>query len=114
MATRTPTTIIALAAILLSGPAFAGKDDPTWNPPAKYDHPYKGKLRVYYLPPKQVVTVCKKLIKSATLEQRGCAVHDDKSCTVIVVDKPYKGATPKAVLRHELGHCQGWPSHHPE
>jgi hypothetical protein len=112
---------LLIAALLVSTPAIAGKDDPTWNPPARYDHQYQGNLTVQYLPQKQVVAACERLFikykvkAKASMTQRGCAATTAKgSCTVIVIDKPYALATPKAVLRHERGHCNGWPSSHPD
>ncbi|RWL14895.1 MAG: hypothetical protein EOR57_31610 [Mesorhizobium sp.] len=112
---------LALAALLISTPALAGKHDASWNPPARFDNAYTGKLTVIKLPQKQVVTACAKLFASykvaakSSFTQRGCAAITGKtSCTVIVIDKPYALATPKAVLRHELGHCNGWPANHPD
>lgn len=113
--------LIALAAVSLisSSPAFAGKTDATWNPPARFDHAYTGKLTVRYLPQKQVVTACEKLFAKykvaakSSFNQRGCsAITSKTSCTVIVIDKTYALATPKAVLRHEIGHCNGWSASH--
>lgn len=101
--------------------AMAGKNDAEWNPPARFDHAYSGKLTVVSLPQKQVVTACAKLFAKYQVEaksfpnQRGCAaVTSPTSCTVILIDKTYMGATPKAVLRHETGHCNLWPANHPD
>lgn len=100
---------------------MAGKTDPEWNPPARFDHAYSGELTVVSLPQKQVVAACAKLFTKykvaakSSLVQRGCsAVTSATSCTVILIDKPFALATPKAVLRHELGHCNGWPASHPD
>lgn len=101
--------------------AMAGKNDAEWNPPARFDHAYTGKLTIRYLPQKQVVTACEKLFAKykiaakSSLAQRGCAAITSKtSCTVIVIEKIYALATPKAVLRHEIGHCNGWSANHPD
>lgn len=100
---------------------MAGKNDAEWNPPARFDHAYPGKLTVIRLPQKQVVAACAKLFAqykvaaTSSLVQRGCsAVTSATSCTVVLIDKPFALATPKAVLRHELGHCNGWPASHPD
>lgn len=112
---------LALAALLVSTPAMAGKNDAEWNPPARYDHAYQGELTIRRLPQKQVVKACEKLFTQykvkakASMTQRGCAAITAKgSCTVIVVDKTYKSATPQAVIRHEAGHCNGWAEVHPD
>lgn len=112
---------IVLVCLLLASPAIAGKTDPTWNPPARFDHPYQGKLTVQRLPQKQVVSACAKLFAKykvaakSSLAQRGCsAITSKNSCTMIVIDKTYLKATPEAVIRHERGHCNGWPANHPD
>lgn len=68
---------------------------------------------------KQVVAACKKLFARYKIKavsaytQRGCAaVTSPGRCTIIYVDKPFRSATPKAIRRHELGHCNGWPANH--
>lgn len=91
---------------------MAGKRDAEWNPPARFDRPYSGKLRVYKLTQKQVAIACKKLIGWATPKMHGCSQHSDTECVVITIDKMFALATPKAVLRHEIGHCNGWSASH--
>jgi len=112
---------ISVIGLAMANTAMAGKNDAEWNPPARFDHAYVGKLTVVYLPQVQVVTACAKLFAkykvsaTSSLAQRGCsAITSDTSCTVISIDGPYQLATPKAVLRHELGHCNGWGPDHPE
>ncbi|RWN59629.1 hypothetical protein [Mesorhizobium sp.] len=112
---------LAIVALLISTPVFAGKRDAEWNPPVRFDHQYSGKLTVRYLPQKQVVAACEKLFAAykiaakPSFTQRGCsAVTGKTSCTVIVIDKTFGLATPKAVLRHEIGHCNGWSASHPD
>lgn len=111
--------LTAAVALLIASPAVAGKNDAEWNPPARFDHAYAGKLTVRYLPQKQVVTACEKLFSAykvaakSSFNQRGCsAITSKTSCIVIVVDKTYALATPNAVLRHEIGHCNGWSANH--
>lgn len=106
--------------LALANTAIAGKNDPEWNPPTRFDHVYSGRLTIRYLPQKQVVAACSKLFAQyrvaakSSLVQRGCsAITSGTSCTVILIDKPFALATPKAVLRHETGHCNGWPADHP-
>lgn len=113
--------LLILAALLVASPAFAGRNVAEWNPPARYDHAFTGKLTVHYLSQKQVVKACSRLFakynvaERAALTAKGCAATTSKgACTVILIDRPYKGVTPKAVLRHELGHCNGWQAHHPD
>jgi len=113
--------IVASLCISFSSSGLCGPNDAEWNPPARYDHEYGGKLIEKYLPQEQVVKECKKLFKrfnfsldSVTSSQRGCSAGDKNVCTIIVIDKPYKLATPKSVRRHEIGHCNGWGFNHEE
>ena len=105
----------------MANTAVAGKRDAEWNPPKRFDHAYSGKLTVRYLPQMQVIKACTKLFAKykieakTTLRQHGCAaITSDTSCTVIAINKSYMGATPKAVVRHETGHCNLWPANHPD
>lgn len=108
-----------LVLALLASPALAGKHDAEWNPPARYDHAYTGKLMLTKLPQAQMQRACRQLFSqygysdTTSGEQRGCAIPGKDVCIIVTIDKTYKATTPDAVLRHELGHCNGWPSSHP-
>lgn len=111
--------VLVLAAVVATPTwAVAGKNDTEWNPPTRYDHTYTGELTIHLLPQAEVVKACKELLPTAnyiTTKQRGCARwYDNNTCTIIAVDKTFMGATPKAVIRHETGHCNGWGAHHPD
>lgn len=116
---------IALVFLLLCcSQALAGKNDATWNPPPEFDHPYKGKLETRYLPQPEVFKECSRMMlenngstKGAYPEMRGCSTQfkNYTSCIIILIEKPVAVAnkpgvtiTPEAVLRHEIGHCNGW------
>lgn len=110
--------LILAATLLCAAPAFAGREDPEWNPPARFDFPYPGKMIIRYLPQPKVVEECHRLgngKRERMMDQRGCAKRlSPNVCVVVIVDKTYKRATPSAVLRHEQGHCNLWPSDHPD
>ena len=112
---------ISLAFIALAAPANAGRNAPVWNPPARYDHPYHGKLTVLRLPQWHVYQACKKLFAKHEVDanaypgQKGCAINLSKSeCLVVVIREKFVVTKPKDALRHEIAHCNGWPAHHPE
>jgi hypothetical protein len=112
-------TLITAALMLLSATAFAGPNDTTWNPPARFDHPYHGKLTIYSLPQAEVARRCKMLvgIDAAAYQLRGCSLYlgtPGTLCVIVMIDEPYGNQTPTAVLRHEIGHCNGWPADHPD
>lgn len=108
-----------LVLALLASPVVAGQHDPEWNPPARFDHAYTGKLLLKKLPQTQMQKACQQLfakygLKDTTsMQQHGCAKAFPDRCIVIITDKTYMGATPAAVLRHETGHCNGWSGDHP-
>lgn len=112
--------LFALVALAAS-PALAGKEDPTWNPPARFDRPYTGPKRVRHLAPEEVYRECARMLKEANGSERGtypgmrgCQTMDNGFCDIVVPDRVWKKATPEAILRHEYGHCNGWPFEHPD
>jgi hypothetical protein len=104
---------LLLVCLLLASPAWAGKTDATWNPPVRFDHPFTGKLTLYRLPQKEVVRICQNM-PGASLQQHGCSQLVGNRCTVVIINKTFMGAAPASVLRHEIGHCNGWPANHPD
>lgn len=107
--------------MMLTGSAFAGKTDAEWNPPARFDHAYAGDLTVLRLHQPEVVKACRalfaryKIDAAAYPNQHGCAAITSKaSCLIITVDETFMGAAPESVIRHETGHCNGWPANHPD
>lgn len=84
-------------------------------PPVEYDKPYKGKLTVETVPDQETLArFCgAAYVPGKTL---GCASHDATSCRVLLVPDEIikaRGWTRALMLRHELGHCNGWPGDHP-
>lgn len=102
------------------GTAVASSERAEWNPPARFDHPYPGKLVETYLPQPQVFSECQKVFKTYNIKAdgftgRGCAaIIAPNVCKIIIVDQPYRGSTPEAIRRHEIGHCNDWPANHPD
>jgi hypothetical protein len=110
-----------LSGLAMANAAMAGKNDAEWNPPARFDHDYSGELYVRRLPQPRVWEACRVLFSiyglksTAYPEQRGCSIiTSTNSCLVVTIDREFKKATPEAVLRHEIGHCNGWPADHPD
>jgi hypothetical protein len=83
-------------------------------PPLAYDFPYTGKLTVRRVGPDQMRLVCP-LPKPGRVTI-GCAHIGKGECEVIIADNTtleFLGWNYQLVLRHELGHCEGWPADHP-
>lgn len=82
-------------------------------PPPEYDKPYTGKLTIERVEtPEDVKRICN-LAKPAL----ACAFpYDGTRCRIVIVPDEFiraTGYTEEIVLRHERGHCGGWPASHP-
>jgi hypothetical protein len=76
------------------------------EPPAQYDHPYRGAVIEQRLSQWQIMQLCHGPATScAWLSQGVCHIAlplDEKDARLIAL-----------IRQHEIGHCNGWPSHHP-
>lgn len=109
-----------IAFMLITTPALAGM------PPAKYDRPYEGTLSEWRVPLGEAASKCNTLArdlgevannpyKVAGRPLYGCAYPYDGECFIVYSFDP-SGEDPKMadnVRRHEVAHCNKWPSHHP-
>ncbi len=78
-------------------------------PPTQYDHPPSIPVIERVLPANEAAVICRtneRLNMTATWAAAGCAIVKNGICYVVRVDMP-------DVARHELAHCNGWPSNHP-
>jgi hypothetical protein len=74
-------------------------------PPLEFDGNYKGKLTITRMEDFGIIQyICKNNTAVA------CAIHTAQSCLILLGPGTWSRAD---VLRHELGHCNGWPSDHP-
>lgn len=111
----------ALAAVFtMTISAHADRDGAFWDPPKRYQKIFVGQLEIAYLPPEEVAIACAYLMQDfkdfPDAEFRGCAklTERPRKCVVFLIDRPAYGTTPRAVRRHEMGHCNGWPANHPD
>jgi hypothetical protein len=80
-------------------------------PPAEFDHEYTGKLTIVRTTQDGVRAVCPQL--RSDRPAIGCSQRmlNGETCTVTIADDVILqgyGWTYDLVLRHELGHCNGW------
>jgi hypothetical protein len=81
-------------------------------PPVQYDRPYEGDLTI------EIVATAEELrmrCKIYDLRVLGCAFPKEKSCTIILVEDNLmrkRGWHMGILLRHEIGHCNGWSNDH--
>lgn len=72
-----------------------------WNPPKRYDHPYHGK----------VITKRVEIDDAPGEFTYAYTYGDTGGICVIYVNRRYRGDL-KPILRHEIGHCNGWGPNH--
>lgn len=99
---------IAAVALMIAAPAAA--DDfasykANMTPPARYDHPYRGSLRVLHYPTAKVQKVCHGGL--------ACAFVVEGMCDIVLPIRASEGWTEAEMLRHEIAHCNGWSGDHP-
>lgn len=86
--------------LALTTPAFARIP----LPPKQYDHAYRGRLIIVDVSFAEMQRRC----GGAGVTCYGYTYGDmGGTCTIYVVSR-----NPR-LIRHEAGHCAGWPGHHP-
>src|SRR5262249_53188499 len=84
-------------------------------PPLEYDHPYdKTLILTDYTDQTTLHTLCAEMPKAKTV--LGSTKRYADRCEIWISDRwAYEavGVTRNMVIRHELGHCNGWPDDHP-
>jgi hypothetical protein len=81
----------------------------SYAPPDMFDHPYSGDL---YVIDNLSLTDLHMKCQSHTL---GCADRRDRWCLVYIAretDLFVYGVTINLIMRHEIGHCNGWGNEH--
>jgi hypothetical protein len=96
-------------------------------PPAEYDHPYEGRLRTIEVRSMETVSyLCKRAVRHLAYVlipkvAIGCAIRSDlvkldPNADCVIFHAPESqlqrlGGTLNVLIRHELGHCNGWKNH---
>jgi hypothetical protein len=87
-------------------------------PPAEYDHPYPGNLQIFYVDAETMQFVCPKTPYPVTLACAQRFAPDASaplgSCHItLALDAIRKSFwTEEIILRHEMGHCNGFSNDH--
>jgi hypothetical protein len=84
-------------------------------PPEEYDHPYDGPVKIWRSADQDYIK--SKCPASIFPYHLGCGGRKSATgeCHILMADDDTirkHGWTPEIVLRHEIGHCNGWPSDH--
>jgi hypothetical protein len=79
------------------------------EPPARYDHPYKGHVVERVVPAAEVPSLC--MPTGADPFGAACSLESNGTCYIVL---PSDGRAPVSTFRrHEIAHCNGWPANHP-
>lgn len=116
---------VAVVAAILLCPVFAQQtytivpvkpvtDGRPILPPPEFDYVYEGDLTIV------MVKTVEELLILCNVEHQNtlaCSIraYDGKSCVIIMVDDDLmrrRGWTSGLLLRHEMGHCNGWTQAH--
>ncbi len=111
MKTTSLLLVGALVAPFFIAPADAAPMPYRWDPPARFDHPYTP-MRIVVQPLWWILMKCFGTCYAYTPFVRPGAL-----CTMYIpaVDNRHINAEGQAALiRHERGHCNGWPANHPK
>jgi hypothetical protein len=86
-------------------------------PPLAFDHPYSGKQQVIRAGAELMAHLCPR--PDPGKRMTGCAVRvaSGAECLIVIANDEILRSVgiydAKVILRHEIGHCNGWPGDHP-
>jgi hypothetical protein len=82
-------------------------------PPPEYDHHYEGALKITVVETFPELAVFCGKVSSVACARR---LDGGNKCLVYMVKEELLRAhsTREITLRHEIGHCNGWPANHPD
>lgn len=110
---------IAIIAVLAASPALAV--GPIDLPPPQYDHPFAGNLTVEVIDWRDVPARCGlRWVNACAMRYLSIGLNghlDWNSCTIIYPRLNQYGINADdfvKLIRHETGHCNGWPNDHPD
>jgi hypothetical protein len=86
-----------------------------WLPPLEYDHPYTGKLHIIRADKNLLLKKCSAPLGLGA-DQLACADPSENECVIFLASNDIleiTGWSEEILLRHEIGHCNGWPGNHP-
>jgi hypothetical protein len=86
-------------------------------PPEEFDRPFDGRIVIQEARDQdEVRKLCPNIV--FTIGALGCAhlIPSIRLCAIVKVsDEQIRAAghDPEIFMRHEIGHCNSWPAHHP-
>ncbi len=89
------------AGFLLPGCAYYDFD--SLRPPARFDHPFAGKMTIVEVEPEEIWNYCSKGV--------ACMVELTPTECRVIVNKAYANWKFE-IMQHETAHCNGWSAAH--
>ena len=77
------------------------------EPPPQYDHPYQGRVIEQRLSFLQIIQLCHG-------PTRACSLVSNGVCHIALPQDENDNRLIALMRQHEIGHCNGWPSYHPD
>jgi hypothetical protein len=82
-------------------------------PPSEFDREYDGELEIIHKIPEDIYRTCQSAVRNGhrALACSRAFLGNPKACTIYMMTEnelARLGWDYNIVLRHELGHCQGW------
>ena len=84
--------------------------------PIEFDHPFAGTVKIEIVATRNDLKTFCSIAFIAGLTLACSRRHGDVLCHIVIVDERIikeQGWTRELMLRHEIGHCNGWPGDHP-
>lgn len=113
--TNIPLSMDTVNAIEQSSMMFDGEHATTLAPPARYNSPFVGEIRVIWVHPWNVRAIC----RNDSLSIMGCQLLEQSSkkvCTLalaaIDLDRNVTVESLQRMFIHERAHCKGWTIRH--
>jgi hypothetical protein len=101
------SVISGLITFIASTSPIIAQERPQLIPPKRFDHRFQGKLVEHPGNLHEVQMWCATMYgEPFPFMVEGCALPMGTRCEIAY--------TRERVRRHEIGHCNGWPAHHPK
>src|SRR5262245_55792194 len=98
-------------------PIVTGEDTTPLLPPPEFDKPFTGTFMLFHGESvAEVAHFCNREGRTILGCSRRFVIAGEAFCRVMVAPDyviQRQGIDPAHVLRHEIGHCNGWPGSHP-
>jgi hypothetical protein len=112
---KLPSRAVVCAAFLLAAVPTCAQAQDRVLPPLEYDHPYPGNIQMIIgKNDAEMLKYCPNQ-PAFNYPRVACTYRTQDTCIIVMATEFMirgHGFDPKIVIRHERGHCNGWPPNH--